>query len=70
MSRGATQASSSDGTALLALLGIVIEGIDAVLGLNCSPISVIGVGTGNACSSNVVCCDNNNVVSVPFVYQA
>ena len=50
---------------LLGLLGIVLDGVDALLGLDCSPITIIGAGTGNACSSNVVCCQNNNVVSSP-----
>ncbi|KAI0360649.1 fungal hydrophobin [Trametes cingulata] len=56
-------ASASDpvGSLLLGLLGIVVEGVDVLLGLDCSPISVIGVGTGNACSANTVCCENNNV---------
>ncbi|KAL7284173.1 hypothetical protein ACG7TL_001455 [Trametes sanguinea] len=54
--------SASDPVAslLLGLLGIVVEGVDVLLGLNCSPISVIGVGGGN-CDANVVCCQNNNV---------
>ena len=48
---------------LLGLLGIVVNGVDVLLGINCSPLSVIGIGSGNACSSNAVCCENNNVVS-------
>ncbi|KAH9919985.1 fungal hydrophobin [Epithele typhae] len=54
-------ADSPSGSLLLGLLGIVVQGVDVVLGINCSPISVIGVGGGN-CNSNVVCCQNNNVV--------
>ncbi|KAI0717366.1 fungal hydrophobin-domain-containing protein [Cerioporus squamosus] len=46
---------------LLGLLGIVIDGLDVVLGLDCSPITVIGVGSGGSCNANVVCCQNNNV---------
>ncbi|KAL1940841.1 hypothetical protein VTO73DRAFT_7882 [Trametes versicolor] len=53
-------ASSASGTALLGLLGIVVEGVDVLLGLDCSPITVIGAG-GGACSANAVCCENNNV---------
>ena len=48
---------------LLGLLGIVLDGVDALVGLDCSPITVIGVGTGNECSAEAVCCENNNVVS-------
>ncbi|RPD65506.1 fungal hydrophobin [Lentinus tigrinus ALCF2SS1-7] len=46
---------------LLGLLGIVVDGVDVLLGLDCSPITVIGVGTGGSCDANVVCCQNNNV---------
>ncbi|KAJ8487052.1 hypothetical protein ONZ51_g4461 [Trametes cubensis] len=53
-------ASDPVGSLLLGLLGIVVQGVDVLLGLDCSPISVIGVGGGN-CNTNVVCCQNNNV---------
>ncbi|KAI0764926.1 hydrophobin [Fomes fomentarius] len=54
-------ASSASSNIILGLLGIVLGPITGLIGLNCSPITVIGVGTGNACSSNTVCCTNNNV---------
>ncbi|KAI9063611.1 fungal hydrophobin [Trametes sanguinea] len=54
-------ASSPGGSLLLGLLGIVVEGVDVLLGLNCSPLDVIGVGSGGNCNSNVVCCQNNNL---------
>ena len=47
---------------ILALLGIVLGPIDAQVGLDCSPITVVGVGTGNQCSAQTVCCDDNNTV--------
>lgn len=42
------QSASSGGLAsiLAGLLGIVLSGVDANVGLDCSPISVIGVGGG------------------------
>ncbi|KAI0750505.1 hydrophobin, partial [Fomes fomentarius] len=46
---------------LLGLLGIVLPDLSALVGLGCDPISVIGVGSGNACSANTVCCENNAV---------
>ncbi|CDO70112.1 hypothetical protein BN946_scf184806.g39 [Trametes cinnabarina] len=56
------QSSKSDAiTTILGLLGIVIGDITGLVGLGCSPISVVGVGSGNACSANAVCCQNNNV---------
>ncbi|PIL27535.1 hypothetical protein GSI_10686 [Ganoderma sinense ZZ0214-1] len=67
-STGPVQCCNSVGTAndagfgaILGLLGIVLQGVEGLLGLGCSPITVVGVGSGNACSSNVVCCQNNNV---------
>ncbi|KAI0635188.1 fungal hydrophobin [Trametes polyzona] len=54
-------ADSASGNLLLGLLGIVLGDLTGLIGLNCSPLSVVGVGSGNACSSNAVCCTNNNV---------
>ncbi|KAI0363042.1 hydrophobin-251 [Pilatotrama ljubarskyi] len=53
-------ASSAAGAVLLGLLGIVIQDVDVLLGVNCSPITVIGVGTGSSCSATTVCCDDNS----------
>lgn len=63
----ALQASSVAGGLLLGLLGIVLNDLNVLLGLDCSPISVVGVGSGSACSANVVCCENNAVVSGLFI---
>ncbi|RDX47330.1 fungal hydrophobin [Lentinus brumalis] len=52
---------SAAGSALLSVLGIDLQGVTAQLGLGCSPISAIGLGSGNACASQAVCCQNNNV---------
>ncbi|KAJ3476692.1 hypothetical protein NLI96_g10990 [Meripilus lineatus] len=56
------QAANSGGplALILGLLGIVVSPVNALVGLNCSPISVIGVG-GSGCSATPVCCQNNNV---------
>ena len=50
-------------SSLLGLLGIALQGLDVPVGLDCSPITIVGVGAGNQCSANTVCCQNNNVVS-------
>ncbi|KAF8154175.1 fungal hydrophobin-domain-containing protein [Crassisporium funariophilum] len=38
--------------------GIVIDPFDAVIAVNCSPITIGGVG-GNSCNAQPVCCNNN-----------
>ncbi|EJF60582.1 fungal hydrophobin-domain-containing protein [Dichomitus squalens] len=54
----AVSATDPDAAAILGLLGVVVEGVDVLVGLSCSPLTVIGVGGGD-CSSNVVCCEDN-----------
>ncbi|KAI0653911.1 fungal hydrophobin [Cubamyces menziesii] len=46
---------------LLALLGINVQNVNALVGLQCTPITVIGVATGNSCNAHTVCCTDNNV---------
>ena len=49
---------------LLGLLGVVVQGVDALVGLSCTPISIIGVDSGASCSGTAVCCQNNDVVRI------
>ncbi|RDX54522.1 fungal hydrophobin [Lentinus brumalis] len=57
-----TQSANSLGVGIiLGLLGIILQDLNVLVGLDCSPITVIGVGTGNTCNAQTVCCDNNNV---------
>ena len=44
------KASDPAASKVLAAIGVVIQDIDALVGLTCSPISVVGVGSGNAWS--------------------
>ncbi|OSD02177.1 hydrophobin 2 [Trametes coccinea BRFM310] len=55
-----TTANSAAGAAILGLLGIVVQDVNALIGLTCSPISVVGVGGSDACSANAVCCEDNS----------
>ncbi|KAF9263098.1 fungal hydrophobin [Marasmius fiardii PR-910] len=65
------QANSSGLTGLLTLLGVVVGSITFPIGLNCSPITVIGGGNG-ACNTNTVNCQGTaaggliNVGCVPI----
>ncbi|OSD08035.1 fungal hydrophobin [Trametes coccinea BRFM310] len=52
--------TSAAGSAILSLLGLVVQDVGAAIGLGCSPISVIGAGQ-SSCSASPVCCENNNV---------
>ncbi|KIJ46686.1 hypothetical protein M422DRAFT_84046, partial [Sphaerobolus stellatus SS14] len=44
---------------ILSLLGIVLQDVTADVALGCTPISVIGVGSGANCAQQPVCCTNN-----------
>ncbi|KAI0826132.1 fungal hydrophobin-domain-containing protein [Irpex lacteus] len=57
-------ANSSAASTILGLLGIVLTDPSVLVGLTCSPISVIGVGTGSSCSARPVCCENNSFGSL------
>ena len=56
------QASTPSVSILLSLLGVVLQGADAFVGFDCTPIPILGVGAGGSCSSEPVCCENNSVV--------
>ena len=42
------KASDPAAAKLLASLGVVVQDVDALVGLTCSPVTVIGVGTGDS----------------------
>ncbi|PPQ67021.1 hypothetical protein CVT24_011315 [Panaeolus cyanescens] len=41
------------------LLGLSLPAVEGLIGLSCSPITVLGLG-GNSCSAQPVCCTNNS----------
>ncbi|TFK32034.1 fungal hydrophobin [Crucibulum laeve] len=54
------QSANSGAVSLLAgLLGIVLGPITGQVGLTCSPLSVIGIGS-NSCNAQTVCCTGNS----------
>ncbi|KAF9038662.1 fungal hydrophobin-domain-containing protein [Panaeolus papilionaceus] len=52
-------ATSSSIAGLLGLLGVVVGSVTGLVGVTCSPISVVGI-SGNSCSAQPVCCTNNS----------
>ncbi|KAK7464757.1 hypothetical protein VKT23_005964 [Stygiomarasmius scandens] len=54
-----TKASDPAAAGVLATIGVVVQDVNALVGLTCSPISVIGVG-GDSCSASPVCCSDNS----------
>ncbi|PIL27810.1 hypothetical protein GSI_10964 [Ganoderma sinense ZZ0214-1] len=62
-------ASAPDATVLLGLLGIVLQDLSVLVGITCSPITVIG-GVLGTCSATAVCCEDNSyggVISIGCV---
>ncbi|KAF4580673.1 hypothetical protein EYR40_003072 [Pleurotus pulmonarius] len=57
------EADSLPVATLLGLLGVVIQGVDVLVGITCSPLSVIGIGS-NSCNAQAVCCQHNDVNGV------
>ncbi|GLB42728.1 putative hydrophobins [Lyophyllum shimeji] len=52
----------SDGSVvgvLLGLLGVVLQGVEVLIGITCSPIDILGLGQ-NSCHEQPVCCQNND----------
>jgi len=51
-------ASSEAAAGIIGLLGIVLQNANVLVGLQCSPLNVVGLG-GSTCKSQAVCCQNN-----------
>ncbi|KAI0708783.1 hydrophobin [Cerioporus squamosus] len=54
------KASDPAAAGILKSIGVVVQDVDALVGLTCSPITVIGVGSGDACDAQAVCCEDNS----------
>ncbi|TFK36603.1 fungal hydrophobin-domain-containing protein [Crucibulum laeve] len=52
--------SQSNQAGLASLLGVVAQGLTGQVGLQCNPITGIGLGSGSVCQSSAVCCSGNN----------
>ncbi|KDR84004.1 hypothetical protein GALMADRAFT_133382 [Galerina marginata CBS 339.88] len=53
------QADSAAASKILALLGITVQDVTALVGLTCTPITVIGAGS-DSCTAQPVCCTDNS----------
>ncbi|KAF9563447.1 fungal hydrophobin [Agrocybe pediades] len=51
---------SKEGNVLLGLVGVAVNAVTAQVGLECNPITAIGVGSGAQCTSQPVCCTGNH----------
>ncbi|ETW80325.1 hydrophobin-like protein [Heterobasidion irregulare TC 32-1] len=54
------QADAPGAAQLLKTLGVVVQGTTTMVGINCSPIPILGAATGTKCTQQPVCCENNN----------
>ncbi|OJT01996.1 Fruiting body protein SC1 [Trametes pubescens] len=54
------KSDSAAGLAILSTLGLGLGDVTGQIGLQCSPLSVVGLGA-SSCKSSPVCCQNNNV---------
>ncbi|KAK1224769.1 hypothetical protein PQX77_012316 [Marasmius sp. AFHP31] len=54
-----TTANDPAATKIFGLLGIVVQDVNAIVGINCSPITVVGGGNG-PCSGTTVTCEDNS----------
>ncbi|KJA29738.1 hypothetical protein HYPSUDRAFT_31724 [Hypholoma sublateritium FD-334 SS-4] len=53
------QADSPAAATELGLLGVVVQDVTALVGLTCTPVTIIGV-SGTSCSAQPVCCTDNS----------
>ncbi|KAJ8455034.1 hypothetical protein ONZ51_g12678 [Trametes cubensis] len=56
-----TDSSNPAAQDLAGLLGIDLGGITGLVGMNCSPLTVVGVDGTPSCKQQPVCCQNNSV---------
>ncbi|KAJ3769205.1 hydrophobin 2 [Lentinula raphanica] len=52
-------AQSAGISTILGLLGVVLQDLDVLVGVTCSPITVIGASS-SSCSAQAVCCEDNS----------
>ncbi|KIJ48487.1 hypothetical protein M422DRAFT_247837 [Sphaerobolus stellatus SS14] len=58
------KASDPSAASILKSIGVVVQDVDALVGLGCTPITVIGAGQGANCAQQPVCCTDNTFTGV------
>ncbi|KAF9042980.1 hypothetical protein BJ165DRAFT_1328212, partial [Panaeolus papilionaceus] len=57
---GSLQAPSQyNAAAVASALGLAVQDVTGQLGVQCTPLTGIGAGTGNNCASSPLCCQRN-----------
>lgn len=56
------QSNSNSLSRITSALNIALDPVEGSVGLGCSPISVIGTGSGAVCNQEPVCCSGNTYV--------
>ncbi|KAI0628271.1 fungal hydrophobin-domain-containing protein [Trametes polyzona] len=46
---------------ILGAVGAIVDGLNLPIGIVCTPVSGVGVGSGDACSAVTVCCENDSI---------
>ncbi|KDQ62786.1 hypothetical protein JAAARDRAFT_30695 [Jaapia argillacea MUCL 33604] len=46
--------------ALCKYVGIDTQNVNGLVGVNCSPITAVDVGSGSSCNAQPVCCEDNS----------
>ncbi|KAH7919706.1 fungal hydrophobin [Leucogyrophana mollusca] len=59
--------SVTDKSGLLALLGLKVGDVTGLIGVDCSPITAVGTGSGCKANQEPVCCTHNNFNGVANV---
>nr|AHZ18297.1 hydrophobin 1 [Tricholoma vaccinum] len=55
------QSQSQEGSLLASLVGANVQDANLMAGIQCSPITAIGLGSGSKCSQQPVCCSGNHM---------
>ncbi|KZT30242.1 fungal hydrophobin [Neolentinus lepideus HHB14362 ss-1] len=55
--------SASSVSSILGPMGITDLDPNTIVGLGCSPLTILGLGKGSSCTANPVCCENDSIAT-------